>query len=312
MKNLFFSSVILFSLITSIQVNAVQNQQQNNNVNVKITKTTIVKQTPTKTTQTQQKQNQTAKIQNTNQQKKEPLIHIVKEGETIYRIALNYKVSQDDLRKVNKLNNNNIWVGERLVMPEGAVKPEEEKTNNTTENVHNTNQQSNTTAKIDDKTKAEEEKTAKAQNQVIDTSKVAIKTQEGIVNQIDSTTFLWPVRGTIISKFGHLTNSGKLEGVNIATEKGAIIRASSAGEVVYNSKVEGYDNVILIRHYNGFITAYGHTDPLVVVGDKINKGQVIAYVAPNQQSKRAMLYFSIRKNKKSYDPEKVISTKLSE
>ena len=103
MKNLFFSSVILFSLITSIQVNAVQNQQQNNNVNVKITKTTIVKQTPTKTTQTQQKQNQTAKIQNTNQQKKEPLIHIVKEGETIYRIALNYKVSQDDLRKVNKL-----------------------------------------------------------------------------------------------------------------------------------------------------------------------------------------------------------------
>ena len=228
------------------------------------------------------------------QTKKEPLIHIVKAGETVYRIALNYQISQADLVKLNNIKNNNIWVGERLVMPDNAVKPDE--------SLQTQNQQQ----------AGEEQKTAQAQNQVIDTTKVSLTQQADIVNQVDVSTFLWPARGTIISKFGHLTNSGRLEGVNIAMEKGAIIRATASGEVVYNDKVEGYDNVILIRHYNGFISAYGHTDPLVVVGDKIKKGQVIGYVVQNPQSKRSILYFSIRKNKKSYDPEKIIPVKISE
>ena len=90
------------------------------------------------------------------------------------------------------------------------------------------------------------------------------------------------------------------------------MRSSSSGEIVFNDKVEGYDNVILIKHYNGFITAYGHVDPLVSTGDKVKKGQVIAYVANNNQSQRSMLYFSVRKNGKSYDPEKIIPTKIND
>ena len=103
-----------------------------------------------------------------------------------------------------------------------------------------------------------------------------------------------------------------LEGNNIATEKDAVVRASSSGVISYNDKVEGYDNVVLIKHYNGFFTAYGHIDSMVSVGDKVIKGQVIGYVRPTANSKRSVLYFSIRKQNKSYDPEKIIQSKIDD
>ena len=210
------------------------------------------------------------------------MTHIVQSGETIYRISANYHVSQKDLIEKNNIKNNSIFVGQKLILPDGAYVDEGKSNNGVKSNV-------------------------------VDTTKIS--NQGGISlssNRLDATTFIWPVRGSVITRFGHVTNSGKLEGVNIGTEKGAIVRSSSSGEIVFTDKVEGYDNVILVKHYNGFITAYGHVDPLVSVGDKIKKGQVIAYVANSNQSQRSMLYFSVRKNSKSYDPEKIIPTKIND
>ena len=300
-KNKFFFFGLSMFLMPSIAFGANNTKTTNQNKvalnnqskNVKTTNTQQKTSNNKAITQnTQTTTNKVAKQQENKPVKKEPLIHIVQDGETVYRISLNYQISQADLVRLNDIKNNNIWVGQKLIMPDNAVKPDD--------------------SNIEKQQTKEEQKTAQAQNQVIDTTKVSLSQQADIVNQVDISTFLWPARGTIISKFGHLTNSGRLEGVNIAMEKGAIIRATASGEVVYNDKVEGYDNVILIRHYNGFISAYGHTDPLVVVGDKIKKGQVIGYVVQNKQSKRSILYFSIRKNKKSYDPEKIIPVKISE
>ena len=107
-------------------------------------------------------------------------------------------------------------------------------------------------------------------NSLIDTTKINNQGSANMSsNRLDATTFIWPARGSVITRFGHVTNSGKLEGVNIGTEKSAIVRSSSSGEIVFTDKVDGYDNVILIKHYNGFITAYGHVDPLVSVGDRV-------------------------------------------
>ncbi len=221
--------------------------------------------------------------QSTVKQNSKFMTHIVQPGETIYRISTNYHISQKDLVEKNNIKNNNIFVGQKLVLPEGAY-------------LDNTQTSSSS-----------------VKDSVIDTTKI---NNQGIVNissnRLDTTTFIWPARGSVITRFGHVTNSGKLEGVNIGTEKGAIVRSSSSGEIVFTDKVEGYDNVILIKHYNGFITAYGHVDPLVSVGDKVKKGQVIAYVANNNKSQRSMLYFSVRKNSKSYDPEKIIPVKINE
>ena len=209
--------------------------------------------------------------------------HIVQPGETIYRISANYHISQKDLVDKNNIKNNNIFVGQKLILPEGAYLGDYQNGGSS------------------------------VKNSVIDTTKINNQGNSHVSsNRLDSTTFIWPARGSVITRFGHVTNSGKLEGVNIGTEKGAIVRSSSSGEIVFTDKVEGYDNVILIKHYNGFITAYGHVDPLVSVGDKVKKGQVIAYIANNNKSQRSMLYFSVRKNSKSYDPEKIIPTKIND
>ena len=228
--------------------------------------------------------------------KQEVNYHIVKEGETIYRIGINYGISQQELIKLNNITNNSIRVGQKLLLPKNAkLKVENvvaEKGGSATQTAENSAKNANL-------------------SKVIDTTAVKKNDISSSINVIDYSTFIWPVRGDIIAKFGHTTSTGKLEGVNIATESNANVRATASGEVVFSEKVDGYETVVLIKHYNGFYTAYGYIDSLVSVGDKIKKGQVIAYVKQTDKSKRSVLYFSIRKQGKSYDPEKMITEKIS-
>ncbi len=213
--------------------------------------------------------------------KKKQNYHIVAESENIYRIALKYGTTQQEIIKLNNLNNGNIYVGQKLLLPDNIKEDDEQIKKNENKNT------------------------------VIDMSEQKNE-NNNTVDKLDPTTFVWPARGIILSKFGYKTKTGRLEGVNIGVENGSVVKASSSGVIVYNDTVEGYDNVIIIRHYNGFFTAYGYTEPLVAVGDNIKKGQVIAHVAKDKQSKRSKLYFTIRKNGKSYDPEKIIQTKISD
>ena len=213
--------------------------------------------------------------------------HIVQNGENVYRIAIKYNIKQQDLLDANNLKNTNVWVGQKLILPANARFPDDEKS----------------------KAIAKDEPINENLNKIANTENIQ---NQNLINQLSSTTFIWPSRGVILSKFGHKTKTGRLEGVNIGGETGSIVRASSSGEVVYSNSVTGYGNVIIVRHYNGFFTAYGYVEPLVAVGDKIKKGQVIAHMAKNSQSKRSQLYFSIRKNGQSYDPEKIILTKISD
>ena len=228
-------------------------------------------------------------------------IHIVQNGDNIYRISLKYKITQKELMEANNLTGSNVFVGQKLKLPKNAVFEDDNQTNTTANQSANSNQNQSVNNKIDEK------------NEKLNRVEITEKNKQtlNLVNKIEATTFIWPARGIILTKFGHQINSGRLEGINIGGETGSVVKAASSGEIIYNDKINGYGNVILIRHYNGFFTAYGHTDPLVAVGDKVKKGQVIAYMEKNKQSKRSILYFSIRKNGKSYDPEKLIQTKIS-
>ena len=244
---------------------------------------------------------------------KKQKIHIVENGENIYRISLKYNIKQSDLIKLNNIKNNFIKVGQTLILPENAIDNEKPVGTNEKADINNNN------------LKKEEKTTNGPNNNKISNSKNILvkpdnyndKKEDAGKNQttqtIHQSTFIWPVRGVVVSKFGSIgKNNVMLEGNNIATEKDAVVRASSSGVISYNDKVEGYDNVVLIKHYNGFFTAYGHIDSMVNVGDKVIKGQVIGYVRPTANSKRSILYFSVRKQNKSYDPEKIIQSKIDD
>ncbi len=116
--------------------------------------------------------------------------------------------------------------------------------------------------------------------------------------------FDWPVQGAMIGAYG-LSSAGKRnDGVNIAAPVGTPVRAAADGEVVYRgSELEGYGNLLLIKHEDGFVTAYAHNDAMLVKkGDRVRQGQVIAKVGQTGSATEPQLHFEIRQNLKAVDP----------
>lgn len=113
-------------------------------------------------------------------------------------------------------------------------------------------------------------------------------------------TFAWPVSGKIISKF----TSGKNDGINIKIPENTPVKASASGEVMYaGSELKAFGNLVLIKHAEGWITAYAHNSSLQVKkGDKVNQGQVIAKSGKTGDAKESQVHFEIRKGKQPIDP----------
>lgn len=116
--------------------------------------------------------------------------------------------------------------------------------------------------------------------------------------------FIWPVEGEIISAFGPKSGGLYNDGVNIAAPLGAEIHASMDGTVLYiGDELKSYGNLIIIRHANGWMTAYAHTkEAFVKKGEMVRQGQVIASVGSTGNVKTPQLHFGIREGKKPLDP----------
>jgi murein DD-endopeptidase MepM/ murein hydrolase activator NlpD len=116
--------------------------------------------------------------------------------------------------------------------------------------------------------------------------------------------FRWPVRGRVISGFGPLTNGQSNDGVNLSVPEGTSVRAAEDGVVAYaGNELKGYGNLVLIRHANGFVTAYAHASELLVKrGDTVRRGQVIAHSGATGSVTSPQLHFEIRKGSTPVDP----------
>jgi murein DD-endopeptidase MepM/ murein hydrolase activator NlpD len=113
--------------------------------------------------------------------------------------------------------------------------------------------------------------------------------------------FRWPARGRVIAGFG--ANGGN-EGINIAVPEGTPVKAAEAGTVTYaGSEVRGYGNLVLIKHDNGYISAYAHNGELGVKrGERVTRGQVIAKSGQTGNVTSPQLHFEIRKGQTPVDP----------
>lgn len=120
--------------------------------------------------------------------------------------------------------------------------------------------------------------------------------------------FMRPVEGNIISSYGPKKDGLYNDGINIAAVKGAPVRAAQNGVVVYTGDdLEGYGNLILVRHQNRMMTAYAHMDKVLIKrGDKVTRGQSIGTVGKSGQVDRPQLHFEIRRGTKSLDPTKYL------
>ncbi len=116
--------------------------------------------------------------------------------------------------------------------------------------------------------------------------------------------FAWPVAGRVISPFGQSVTGERNDGINIAASLGTPIRAAADGVVTYSgNELKGYGNLVLIKHDDGYVTAYAHAERTMVNrGEKVSKGQVIAYTGETGDVTEPQLHFEIRHDTKPVDP----------
>jgi len=224
-------------------------------------------------------------------------VHVVKSGDTLMSIARHNGVTVSSLAHANKLHTNTkLSIGDRLTIPPGGhpvaaanppppppkiaqpqtVKPEKVASLPVVQNAH----------------------VAKEEPRTIET---AVKTAEpsGAMP-----SFRWPVRGRVIAGFGSKPNGTQNDGINLAVPEGTPIKAADDGVVAYaGNELKGYGNLVLIRHSNGFVSAYAHASELMVKrGDVIKRGQVIAHAGQTGNVTSPQLHFEIRKGSTPVDP----------
>jgi murein DD-endopeptidase MepM/ murein hydrolase activator NlpD len=125
----------------------------------------------------------------------------------------------------------------------------------------------------------------------------------------DLPSFRWPVRGRIIAGFGPKPNGLQNDGINLAVPEGTPIKAAEDGVVAYaGSELKGYGNLVLVRHANGFVTAYAHaSDILVKRGETVKRGDVIGHSGQTGNVTSPQLHFEIRKGATPVDPAQYLN-----
>ena len=116
--------------------------------------------------------------------------------------------------------------------------------------------------------------------------------------------FGWPLTGPIVRRFGSLGGGRKNDGINIGAAEGTPILAAADGVVAYvGSEVALYGGLILLRHGDGWITAYGHAEELLVKrGQSVKRGQIIARAGETGSATEPQLHFEIRQGRKPVNP----------
>jgi murein DD-endopeptidase MepM/ murein hydrolase activator NlpD len=125
--------------------------------------------------------------------------------------------------------------------------------------------------------------------------------------------FAWPANGRVISNFGPAGNGERNDGINIALPMGAPIKAAATGTVSYSGDdLKDYGNLLLIKHSDGYVTAYAHAEKLLVQrGEVVNKGQVIGYAGRTGDVSTPQLHFEIRHGTTPVNPGSYLAPRNS-
>ena len=198
-----------------------------------------------------------------------PPSYRVKRGETLLAIAQRHGLTLDEVRRRNPgLNVDRIQAGQHIRLAQHQA----------------TRRQP-----------ASREASARRAQRVAATAPVPELSREG---------FVWPVNGTIVTRFGPSDDGRRSDGIDIAAAAGSTVRAAESGIVVYSGEdIPSMGRMLMIRHDGGFVTAYAHNRALLVrAGDAVRRGQPVAQVGATGDVEAPRLHFELRKGKRPIDP----------
>ncbi|HET7125144.1 MAG TPA: peptidoglycan DD-metalloendopeptidase family protein [Bradyrhizobium sp.] len=230
-----------------------------------------------------------------------PSIHVVNHGDTLLSIARRNHVSVAELAKANSLDPQaKLKLGTKLTVPGAKIAAAAQPT----VGEEPATALAPPATKIATATGDPQQKVRLAQA----TTTPAEVSAETPVKASEATgalpTFRWPVRGKVITSYGAKTNGKANDGINLAVPEGTPVKAAEDGVVAYSgNELKGYGNLVLVRHSNGYVTAYAHASELLVKrGDTIKRGQIIAKSGQSGEVGSPQLHFEIRKGSSPVDP----------
>lgn len=228
-------------------------------------------------------------------------VHVINPGETLMALSRKYHKSLGEIARANNLPiNHRVQIGERIVIP-GL------RANNT--QVAAAAPRPAVTAPQVQPAQPQRMVSAEppAQNAARVVTPVAHNPEPAKADADEptgATGFRWPVRGRVIAGFGPKPTGQQNDGINLAVPEGTPVKAADDGTVAYaGNELKGYGNLVLIRHANGYVTAYAHASELMVKrGDTVKRGQTIAKSGQTGNVSSPQLHFEVRKGATPVDP----------
>ena len=201
-------------------------------------------------------------------------IYIVKSGDNLDQISLRFAVSKLDIMSLNKLKNSNLLkIGSKILIPS--------------------------------------KKNYSIIDQIIDKKIYNVKPN---VNKYKNTEtkkiqnapdFIWPAKGEIIKNYGSFGKGQHNDGIDIKLRNNSPIFSSHKGSIAFiGSQIKKFGNLILIKHDNGWLTAYSNIGKYnVKQGQKVTKKQIIGYSSSNEE----IFHFQIRYKRNPVNPNSYIN-----
>ena len=226
-------------------------------------------------------------------------VHVVAPGETLMALSRKYQKPLAELAKANKIEPHTlVKVGDRIVIPgvrgtQAALKP---------------------AATVAEQPKpAAAPKVATVPAAPAATPSAAMVTPAAHEPELPKTKadvtaglpkFRWPVNGRVITAFGPKPSGQQNDGINVSVPEGTPIKAAEDGVVAYaGNELKTYGNLVLVRHSNGYVTAYAHASEIMVKrDDPVKRGQIIAKAGQTGNVAAPQLHFEIRKGSTPVDP----------
>lgn len=236
-------------------------------------------------------------------------VHVIESGESLYTVARRYNVTAQAIIQANGFSSpDKIFVGQKIVIPGKASNLAALGPRGTKPQAQSATPSELAAKPVAVASIAPEAKvplaTVKplAPTAAAPTAAAAQPLQqpktEPVLSGADK--FRWPISGRVITDFAN----SKGTGINIEAPEGAAVRSAENGQVIYaGSGVEGYGNLILIRHPNGYVSAYAHLkDMNVAKGTVVNRGDSIGTAGKTGSVSKSQLHFELRKGATPVDP----------
>ncbi len=219
--------------------------------------------------------------------------HTVVAGDTLYGISRFYGVDMSLLARVNRLNPpEKIRVGQKLSLP-AAISGSPPGMGKTAPSLSEREADTSSSALSKQKTSADAPKKPPSYAPPPPRS---------------ASRFHMPLQGQVVGVYGPGKGGLHNDGINILAKKGASVEAAENGVVVYaGNELQGFGNLLLIKHAGGWTSAYAHNDSILVKrGQKVKRGQVVANAGSTGNVSKPQLHFELRRGTRAVDPAKYL------